>query len=417
MAETERKPLDGITVLDLTAGLAGPYATLLLAGLGARVIKIERPISAEGEFLGRDSMPYIGRDGLSATKEHEDDVGWGGLVRLRDKQCISLDMKHPDSRPVLHDLIAQSDVLLENLSRGTAARIGAGYEDAKAIRPDIIYCSISGAGQDDTSGSGKTIDTVVQAMSGLMTLSGLPDDPPLRHGVPLADLVTPLYAVIGVLSALNQRNTTGEGQHVDVSMLGAITTLIANEPFDALEDLGIPKRTGPTVPRMAPLGVYPAADGWVSICTVSDARFKSLCQVMERPDLLTDPRFAKRQQRIGNHQAIDAEVAKWTRTLPATTVAERLDAVGIPSGEVRSTREALRDPRVHIHGDVVKLEHGKYGATHEIYGPGVPIKFSKASNRMSGVVTEYAQHNQAVYGDLLGYSADRMAELKAKGVI
>jgi len=417
MAEVERKPLDGITVLDLTAGLAGPYATLLLAGLGARVIKIERPASGEGEFLGRDSMPYIGRDGLSASKQHADDVGWGGLVRLRDKMCISLDMKHPDSREIFHDLVRESDVLLENLSRGTAARIGAGYEDVKKIRPDIVYCSISGAGQDDTAGSGKTIDTVVQAMSGLMTLSGLPGEPPLRNGVPLADLVTPLYAVIGVLAAINQRRTTGEGQHVDVSMLGAITTLIANEPFDAMEDLGMEKRTGPTVPRMAPLGVYPSADGWVAICTVSDVRFRELAKVMERPDLLTDPRFAKRPDRIRHHKEIDEEVAKWTRTLPATRVAELLDAVGIPSGEVRTTREALRDPRVHIHGDVVPLKHAKYGATHELYGPGVPIKFSKASNKMSGVVTEYAQHNDAIYRDLLGYDAERLAALKAKGVI
>jgi CoA:oxalate CoA-transferase len=417
MATTERRPLDGITVIDLTTGLAGPYATLLLAGMGARVIKIERPVSGEGEFLGREAAPFLGRDGISLAKKHPDDVGIGGLSRMRNKEFVCLDMKAPGSREVFYDLCRKADVLVENLSRGAAARNGASYEDVRAVNPGMVYCSISGTGYDDTTGSGKTIDTVVQAMSGLMTVSGEADDPPMRNGVPMADLVTPLYAVIGVLAALNQRRDTGEGQHVDVSMLGTMTSLIANEPFDVLEDLGVPKRTGPTVPRLSPLGVYPSSDGYVAICTVSDARFRTLTDLMGRPELASDPRFAKREQRTRNFAAIDAEVADWTRTLPGEQLVELLDAEGIPAGLVRSTREAMRDPRGIARGDVVALKHPIYGATYEVYGPGVPIRFSAASNAMDDTVAGYAAHTEEVYGRLLGYDAAKIAALKAAKVI
>jgi CoA:oxalate CoA-transferase len=417
MTPPSRRPLDGITVLDLTVGLAGPYATLLLGGLGARVIKIERPPSKEGEFLGRDSAPYIGRDGVSLGKVHADDIGIGGLTRLRNKLCVSLDMKQAAGTEVFYDLARKADVVIENLSRGTAARIGAGYDKLRAINPGIIYCSITGAGHEDTSGSGKTIDTVVQAMSGLMTVSGNEGEPPMRCGVPLADLVTPLYAVIGILAAANQRRETGEGQQIDVSMLGAITSLLSNEPFDALESLGVSKRTGPTVPRLAPLGVYPCADGDVAICTVSDARFRTLARIMGRDSLITDERFALREARTRNYQAIDAEVETWTRTLPAAEIVRRLDAADIPAGEVRSTADALRDPRGLARGDVVAMKHPVYGATHELIGPGVPIKFSASQTRMDDTIADYAAHNEAVYGGILGYDAARLDALRAARVI
>ena len=417
MATTERRPLDGITVVDLTAGLAGPYATMLLAGLGARVIKIERPVSGEGEFLGRDSAPFLGRDGVSLTKQHPDDVGIGGLARLRNKEFVSLDMKAPGSQAVFQDLCRKADVVVENLSRGAAARNGASYDDVRQVNPGIVYCSISGTGYDDTTGGGRTIDTVVQAMSGLMTVSGEDGEPPMRNGVPMADLVTPLYAVIGILAALNQRRETGEGQHVDVSMLGAITSLIANEPFDVLEDLGVPKRTGPTVPRLAPLGVYPSADGHVAICTVSDARFRSLTEIMGRTELATDARFAKRADRTRNYAAIDAEVAAWSQGLPGERIVDLVEAASIPAGVVRSTREALRDPRGLARGDVVAMQHPAHGATHELYGPGVPIRFSAASNAMDATIAGYAAHNQQIYGDLLGYDEEKLAALKTAKII
>jgi crotonobetainyl-CoA:carnitine CoA-transferase CaiB-like acyl-CoA transferase len=239
----------------------------------------------------------------------------------------------------------------------------------------------------------------------------------MRHGLPLADLITPLYGVIGTLAALNEARATGKGQHVDVSMLGAITTLVANDHFDQLADLGFQTRTGTTVPRMAPLGVYPSADGYVALCTVSDARFQSLAIAMGQPELATDPRFATRPVRMKNAKQIDAIVAEWTSSKPAAEVADILDHIGVPSGPVRSTRDALSDPRVLARGDVVKLTHPTYGATHEAYGPGIPIKFGGRRYPENVSMPEYGEHNNAVYRELLGYDETRIESLKATGAI
>jgi CoA:oxalate CoA-transferase len=409
-------PLKGVTVIDLTAGIAGPYATFLLAGMGARVIKIEKPV-AEGEpFPNRQSPPFIGRDGVSMVKRHDDDVSIASMHRLRGLESITLDLKKPGARQVFLDLAAKAEVVFENLSRGAATRSGVGYADAAAVNPSVVYTSLSGTGQADTTGSGKTIDTVIQAMSGFMMTSGNEGEPPMRNGVPIADLITPLYAVIGTLAALTEARATGKGQHVDVSMLGALTTLIANDHFPELQDMGFPVRTGPTVPRIAPLGVYPSADGHVAICTVSDDRFRALTQTMGQPELATDERFATRPARIKHAAEIDAIVGAWTATLPAEQAAEALDRAGVPSGPVRTMREALRDPRVLDQG-VVPLAHPKYGATHEIHGPGIPIKFGGRSYPHGLNAPDHGEHNDAVYGGLLGYGADKLAELKAAGAI
>ena len=410
-------PLTGVTVIDMTAGLAGPYATFLLAGMGARVLKIERPAVPGEPLPNRNAPPFIGRDGISMIRRHADDISLFAMQRLRGIESITLDLKKPGALDVFHDLVAKADILFENLSRGTAARIGAGYEAVNAINPALVYTSISGTGQDDQSGGGKTIDTVVQAMSGLMMTSGTEGEPPMRHGLPLADLITPLYAVIGTLAALNEARATGKGQHVDVSMLGAITTLVANDHFDQLADLGFQTRTGTTVPRLAPLGVYPAADGHVALCTVSDARFKALAEAMGQPELATDPRFALRPSRMKNFRQIDSIVAEWTRSKPAAEVADILDRIGVPAGPVRSTRDALSDPRVLARGDVVKMTHPTYGATHEVYGPGIPIKFGGRRYPDNVTMAEYGEHTAAVYAELLGYDAGRIEALKASGAI
>ncbi|RYY27914.1 MAG: CoA transferase [Sphingomonadales bacterium] len=410
-------PLSGVVVLDMTAGLAGPYATFLLAGMGARVIKIERPLVPGQELPGRGSPPFIGRDGISMMRKHSDDVSLFALQRLRGIESITLDLKKPGGQKVFDDLVARSDILFENLSRGTAARIGAGYDHAISINPALVYTSISGTGQDDLSGSGRTIDTVVQALSGLMMTSGNEGEPPMRNGLPLADLITPLYAVIGTLAALTEARETGRGQHVDVSMLGSITTLLANDHFAELTHFGFPTRTGPTVPRIAPLGVYEAADGWVALCTVTDARFHQMAEVMGRPDLITDERFAKRPQRMRNAKAIDAIVTEWAKTKTASEVAELLDAVGIPAAPVRSPTEALQDPRGIARGDVVQLEHPVHGATHPVFGPGIPVKFGARTYPKNARMPEYGEHNASVYQDLLGYDDAALDALKAAEAI
>ena len=258
-----RGPLAGLTVLDLTLALAGPFATFLLAGLGARVIKIE---NRESPDPCRENPPYLGRDGVSLGRARPDDVSVSALNRLRGKYGVTLNLKQPGARDVFADLVRQADIVVENFSAGTLDRLGVGYSFARAINPRVIYCSVSGFGATQAPGTGKAMDNIIQALSGLMMTSGSPEDPPVRVGVPVADLVAPVFGVVGILAALRQREASGSGQHVDVSMLGVLTSLVAAEPFDLLEACGMPQRTGRVVPRLTPFGVYESADGHVAIC-------------------------------------------------------------------------------------------------------------------------------------------------------
>ena len=228
------RPLEGITVLDLTTALAGPYATFLLAGLGARVIKIENPA---GPDTCRSNAPYLSADGPHLTRQHPDDISVSAINRLRNKQAVTLNLKHPGSRAVFEKLVAKADMLVENFARGVLDRLGAGYADVHRMNPRLLYCSITGFGSQGEGGSGKAMDAIIQALSGAMMTSGSAGDPPVRMGVPFADLCTPLFGVIGLLAALHQSQRTGMGQHVDVSMLGVMTSLVACEPFDLLEQL------------------------------------------------------------------------------------------------------------------------------------------------------------------------------------
>ncbi len=299
----QNTPLEDITVLDLTTALAGPFATLLLAGLGAKVIKIENPAVADS---CRSNPPYLSRDGGRLTRQHEDDVSISALNRLRNKQGVTLNLKHPEGRMVYADLIKTADVIVENFSRGALERLGAGYTFAQQLNPRIVYCSITGFGSEGDPGTGKAMDAIIQALSGVMMTSGGPHDPPVRIGVPFADLTAPLFGVIGVLAAIHQAQRTGIGQHVDVSMLGVMTMMVSGEPFDLLERCGVPQRTGLTVPRLAPFGMYRTLDGYVSICAPTEAFAHALFQAIGRPELTTDARFAKRDDRLVNVAELDA---------------------------------------------------------------------------------------------------------------
>jgi crotonobetainyl-CoA:carnitine CoA-transferase CaiB-like acyl-CoA transferase len=393
--------------------LAGPFATLLLSGLGAEVIRIEEPTQGDG----RNSAPFIGRDGASIRRQHDDDVSVAHLIRHRGKKSITLNLKHKDAKRIFAELVPHVDVVVENYTRGTAERLGVGYSQARAAKPDIIYCSISGFGQEGDAGGGKAMDGIIQALSGVMMTSGRPEDPPVRIGVPFADLGTPLFGVIGIVSALYHHAKTGEGQYIDVSMLGCMTALQSAEPFKVLEDLGVPMRTGATVPRLAPFGVYPATDGAVVICCSGDVNFRKLVVVMGQPELAEDARFSSQAARLANYEALDAIVADWTRTLPATGIVEQLERAGIAGAEVRTPDEAARDPRVRARGEVTPLAHPTYGATYDLYGPGVPIVFSKTKAGFAPASAALGEHNEAVYGDLLSIPPEELARLKGEGAI
>jgi len=414
---TTTPPLAGLTVLDLTTALAGPFATLLLAGLGARVIKIENPGNPDS---CRTNAPYLGATGAKLVRESNDDISISAINRLRNKQGVTLNLKHPRAKEVFADLLKQADVVVENFSRGVMERLGVGYGFARSTNPRIVYCSINGFGSDAQGkepSSGKAMDTIIQALSGVMQTSGTPGEAPVRIGVPFADLITPLFGVIGVLAALQQRQQTGTGQHVDVSMLGVMSALVACEPFDLLERLGIPTKTGQTVPRLAPFGIYQTRDGYIALCAPTEAFAQNLCRTMERPELGQDERFRTRDQRVKHVRELDELIAEWMRSGTCAELLARLDASGTPAAQVRDPQAAVRDPLVVASGATVPLEHPRSGPVEDVYGIGMPIRFSAATAGFDQPPPEMGEHNQMVYGEWLGYSETQLEELREQGVI
>lgn len=414
MEATLPKPLEDITVLDLTVALAGPFATFLLAGLGALVIKVENP---SGGDTCRENAPYLGADGASLVRRSASDVSVSAINRLRNKLGITLNLKHPEARAVFADLVKKSDVLVENYSRGTLDRLGVGYRWLREVNPKLVYCSITGYGSNDDASPAKAMDTIIQAQSGMMYTSGEPDDPPVRIGIPVADLCAPMFGVIGVLAAIHQAQRTGLGQHIDVSMLGALTTMVSVEPFDLLERCGIPQRTGQTLPRLAPFGIYPTRDGHIAICAPTEAMSRSFFEAAGRPELADDERFATRNARVKNFQELNAFIERFTRSLTSSEAVARLERAGTPAAEVRTPFAATRDPRVIRRGETVPLQHPQYGAVEDVYGMGLPMTFSGSSVGFDQPPPELGEHNDQVYGRFLGYSSERIAALKAQKVI
>lgn len=408
------RPLEGVTVLDLTIALAGPFATLILGGLGARVIKVENPAVGDP---ARSNSPYLGQHGAKLIREDNDDISISTINRMRNKLGVTLNLKHPQSREVFADLVRSSDVLVENFSRGTLDRLGLGYSFVREINPRIVHCALTGFGTEGDTGSAKAFDSIIQALSGLMMTSGSTGEPPVRVGVPFADLITPLFAVIGILSALKMADRTGEGQFVDVSMLGVMTSLVACESFDAMESLGVPSRTGQTMPRLAPFGTYRASDGYVAICAHQDGFAHGVFSAMGKPELAADERFRTRDHRVKHVTEVDALIEAWTQTLPKAELLKILEAAGVPCAEVRDPQTALSDPRVVARGETVPIAHPKFGVVDDVYGMGLPIKFSSATAEYDQPPPEMGEHNQKVYGEILGYSSERIEELRSLGVI
>jgi CoA:oxalate CoA-transferase len=408
------KPLEDITVLDMTIALAGPFATFLLAGLGARVIKLENPTNGD---TCRENAPYLGADGASLVRRSADDISVSAVNRLRNKLGITLNLKHPEARSVLADLVKKCDVLVENYSRGTLNRLGVGYDWLKEVNPRLVYCSITGYGSDDDLSPAKAMDTIIQAQSGVMYTSGGPDDPPVRIGIPMADFCAPMFGVIGIMAAIHQAQRTGVGQHIDVSMLGALTMMVSGEPFDLLERCGLPQRTGQTLPRLAPFGIYRTKDSFIAICAPTEAMARGFFEATGHPELSDNEKFATRDARVKNFQELDAFIERFTCSLTSSEALERLERAGVPAAEVRDPFTATRDPRVIKRCETVPLMHPKYGAVEDVYGMGMPIMFSGSSVGFNEPPPELGEHNDRVYGQILGYTLERIAELRAQKVI
>jgi crotonobetainyl-CoA:carnitine CoA-transferase CaiB-like acyl-CoA transferase len=411
MSDALPRPLDGITVVDLTIALAGPYATQILAALGATVIKVENPAGGDPS---RSNAPYFGSSGLTLAREGEDAMSLSMLERGRNKLGVTLNLKHEEGRAVFADLVRNADVLVENFSPGTTHRLGIGWEWAHGLNERLVYTSISGFGADEP---GKGMDTIFQALSGLMRMSGSDGDPPVRSGVPFGDLTGPLFAVIGTLSALLLRERTGLGQRVDVSLLGALTAVAATEPWGTMERAGIEMRTGNTVPRLAPFGIFATRDAHVALCAPTEAFARGVFAALGRPELADDERFSTRDRRVRNARALHAEIEAWAAARTSADVVAALESSGVPVAIVRGPADAVRDERLVRRGETVPLSHPALGPVDELVGSGLPIRYSAARAGYERPAPWLGEHNEFVYCGLLGYETARLAELRAAGAV
>jgi CoA:oxalate CoA-transferase len=349
-------PLTGLVVVDLTRVLAGPYCTLVLAELGARVIKVERPGYGDD---AREVGPFIG--GKSAYF----------MSLNRGKESIVLDLGSPDDRPIFEKLLARADVLVENYRPGVLAKHGFGWEALHARWPRLVLASISGFGQTGPYASRPAFDMVVQAMGGVMSLTGWPGGPPTRVGTSIGDITAGLFGAIGVLAALQERTRTGLGRHVDVAMLDAQVAILENAIARYAATGQVPGPLGARHPSIAPFSAFRARDKYLVIAAGHDGMFRKLCEVLEAPELVADPRFVGVQERVGHADALGLEVEKRLATRDVSDWLVRLAAAGVPCGPIHDVAGVLADPQVRARHMIVSVDDPVAG---RLEMPGNPIK-------------------------------------------
>ena len=403
--------LAGLRVIDLTQYLAGPQATLFLAGLGADVIRVDNP--ATGDRTA-DSAPYLGPDGVSLHRRTPADLGVPYLKRARGKRAVTLDLKHPEARGLFGALLRQSDVVVENWTVGTAARLGVDYAACRAARPDIVYCSITGYGQTGPDAGERAYDNIVQAAAGLMSITGEPGGPPVKAGSAMADTIAGTFAFAGILAALLHRLRTGEGQHVDVSMADCLVALVLDESLDVWPALGLPTRQGNRIPRLSPFNAYPTRDGGIAIGAASEAEWIRLLDAIGRTDLKTDASFMSRAWRLAHNDRVDAVIAEWTRARETAAAVGLLRQAEIACAPIRDIDALKAWPQLAARGMLEPLRHPTLGAWPAVVAPGFPLKFSGADSGYATPAPPIGRDNEPVWGDLLGFD---VAALRSRGVI
>ena len=290
------QPLSGIRVLSVTVYLAGPFAAMSLARLGAEVIKVEIP--GRGDPV-RGNGPFAGPEGTHASRNSEEDISTRFLKRTQGVKSVTLDLKTDKGKELFLELAKQSDVVLENLAPGSLRRAGLGYEEVAAVNPGIVYASISGYGQTGAYKDKPAHDPQIQGMSGLMDINGDADGPPTKVGFYIGDLVTPMFACYSILAALREKDRTGQGQYLDVSMMDTLVSLMFMENLEEGIEAGLPLRTG-NISRSGPTGLYSANGGDISITVTSDDQWRRMCNALQTPELLDDPRFDTYVKRTDN---------------------------------------------------------------------------------------------------------------------
>ena len=392
------RPLDDHLVLDFSRVLAGPYCTMQLGDLGARVIKIEQP--GRGDDTRAWGPPFVA--GESAYF----------LSVNRNKESLALDLKHRAARRVLDALLARADVLVENFRPGTMERLGLGYEALARDHPRLVYCSISGFGQTGPRRAEPGYDAMMQAEGGLMSITGDADGPPFRVGVAIGDIATGMFAVQGILAALLARARSGRGQLVDIGMLDAVTALLSYQASSALATGGTPARMGNRHPSIAPYDTFAAADGEFVLSVGNDDQFRRLAVVLKSAALADDSRYRTNADRVINGDALrddlSALLAGWRRA----ELLAALRQAGVPSGAVRTVTEALADPQVMAREMIVPIEHVTAGTIRVL---GTPLKLSATPAGIRTPPPALGQHTDAILAEDAGLTREEILELRQAG--
>ncbi|MFZ9666743.1 MAG: CaiB/BaiF CoA transferase family protein [Steroidobacteraceae bacterium] len=397
----KRGPLSDLRVLELGTLLAGPFCGQLLGDMGAEVVKIEPP--GQG-----DPMRVWGRQ-----KAGEPSLWWP--VVARNKKAITLDMRQAEGQSVFKELVRSADFVLENFRPGTMEKWNCGYEELSKINPKLIMIRVSGYGQTGPYSHRAGFGAIGEAMGGLRYVCGDPSTPPSRMGISIGDELAATFACVGALAALHHREKTGRGQVVDSALYEAVLAMMESLITEFDKTGYIRERTGAILPNVAPSNVYKTSDGLVLIAANQDTVFSRLCEAMQQPTWPTDPRFVNHQARGANQKLLDGLIEAWTQTMPTKKALEIMDEYGVPAGQIYRAPEMLDDPHFKAREAIITTKHPYFG---DLRMQNTVPKFSDTPGGVhSPAPTELGQHNDEVFGRLLGYGAERLAQLRASKVI
>jgi crotonobetainyl-CoA:carnitine CoA-transferase CaiB-like acyl-CoA transferase len=391
--------LEGIRVVDLTRALAGPYCTLMLADQGADVVKIELP--GTGDEARQWAPPEI--NGVSAYY----------LAINRNKRSVTCDLKHSEGKLILERLIERADVVVENFSPGTLARLGFPDERMRAINRRAVICHVSGFGQDGPGRAWAAYDLVVQGMGGIMSLTGEPGGDPVMVGVPQGDMVAGMFAAFAIVAALEARHRTNEGQVIDATMIGGQVALLSRQAARYFADGTVPGREGNVHASIVPYQTFRASDGFVNVCCANNSLFERLCRALDLEELLDDPRFADNGSRVNHRDALVPMLAERIHRMTKADVVRTLREANVPVGPINDLREVFNDPVVRHLGLIAEVDHPTVG---RVRAPGIPFRMSGTPGSVRSAPPRLGEHTEEVLREI-GYSDGEIADLRAQGAV